>query len=670
MRRRLTPLLVVAIAASLMMVTVPSGLASDRFEDVPDDNIFHDDISWMAEAEITRGCNPPDNTEFCPDDFVTRGQMAAFFVRALNLTSTEGGTDFTDTDGHLFEGDILRFSAAGITRGCNPPDNDEYCPDDLVTREQMAAFFHRGSRVLIDLQVIQYSDWHGQLDPLFDFEADAEFGGAAALATYFEQERASVANTLTITGGDDFGGTPPLSNVFDERPAVLAQNLMGLDVSTLGNHNFDRGVDHLQEMIDLAEYDYVSANLANVEDNLTGVEPYRIFDFPAGLQVAVIGVTNEEAPSLVFPSSFGTIEVTDSAAAAQSVRDDLADSGVDVFILVAHKGVRSFVDGQAQGELIDLAESVEGFDLVLGDHTDVQYAEMHNGALVTEARSKGRDYARISLQVRPMGSGEVASKSVEFVEPLADAVSPDQAVVDMLEPFREQLADEFDQKIGEAAALFPRGEHGGVQNYERLGEAEVGNLMTDSFLARYDVDFAFTNSGGIRSPLPSSYEPQDETLDRDFNFPDDLVLGDVFEFHSFGNTVVTREITGALLWDMMEHGLGELPDADGRFPQIAGFNVVYDSSQPPGERVVSMETDDGIPILANDTVYTIALPDFVNAGGDDYTMLADGEGTTREPLTTVVAAYIEAQGTITPFLDCRLVDQNPGSVAAQRQPDC
>jgi 5'-nucleotidase len=209
------------------------------------------------------------------------------------------------------------------------------------------------SNGVVELQIIHYSDWHGQLDPLFVF-GEGTFGGAAELATYFRQEEANNPNTLIITGGDDFGASPPLSSFFDEMPAVLAQNLMGTDVSALGNHNFDKGVAHLQEMVNLAEYTYLGANLDNLEENVEGIEPYKIFHFP-GIKVAVIGVTNEEAPTLVFPGSFGTIDITNSAEAAQRTRDRLARQGVDVFILVAHKGLRT--TGPDTGELIDLANS-------------------------------------------------------------------------------------------------------------------------------------------------------------------------------------------------------------------------------------------------------------------------------------------------------------------------
>ncbi|HEX2153447.1 MAG TPA: S8 family serine peptidase [Acidimicrobiia bacterium] len=113
------------------------------FDDVPDDHLFHQEITWLAEQGITRGCNPPANDLFCPDDSVTRGQMAAFLNRALDLASTTEDF-FVDDDSSVFEGDINRLAAADITRGCNPPANDEYCPGDTLSRAQMATFMMRG----------------------------------------------------------------------------------------------------------------------------------------------------------------------------------------------------------------------------------------------------------------------------------------------------------------------------------------------------------------------------------------------------------------------------------------------------------------------------------------------------------------------------------------------
>ena len=109
---------------------------------VDDDGSVHEsDIEAIAAADITRGCNPPWNDEFCPSSPVTRGEMAAFLVRALGLGT--GPDSFVDDALSVFEGDINALAAAGITRGCNPPDNDRFCPERSITRGEMAAFLTR-----------------------------------------------------------------------------------------------------------------------------------------------------------------------------------------------------------------------------------------------------------------------------------------------------------------------------------------------------------------------------------------------------------------------------------------------------------------------------------------------------------------------------------------------
>ena len=105
-------------------------------------NIFEGAIEAIAAEGITQGCNPPANTRFCPNDFVTRGEMAVFLVRALHLTDN-GGNLFVDDDGLFYENSADRLKAAGITLGCNPPTNDRYCGERNVTRGEMAAFLVR-----------------------------------------------------------------------------------------------------------------------------------------------------------------------------------------------------------------------------------------------------------------------------------------------------------------------------------------------------------------------------------------------------------------------------------------------------------------------------------------------------------------------------------------------
>jgi hypothetical protein len=113
--------------------------AADPFDDSTS-SVFAESIRWLSATGITEGCAP---RRFCPDDRVTRGQMAAFLGRALKLAAPPSPITFTDSRGHLFEGAISRLAYAGITVGCNPPTNNRFCPNSYVTRGEMAAFLVR-----------------------------------------------------------------------------------------------------------------------------------------------------------------------------------------------------------------------------------------------------------------------------------------------------------------------------------------------------------------------------------------------------------------------------------------------------------------------------------------------------------------------------------------------
>jgi hypothetical protein len=116
--------------------------AGNLFTD-DDGSVFEASIDRLATAGVTKGCNPPLNDQFCPNHYVTREQMAAFLVRALGLTDEDPSIHFTDLAGSVFTDAINKLATAGITKGCNPPANDKFCPRDRVTREQMAAFLER-----------------------------------------------------------------------------------------------------------------------------------------------------------------------------------------------------------------------------------------------------------------------------------------------------------------------------------------------------------------------------------------------------------------------------------------------------------------------------------------------------------------------------------------------
>lgn len=516
-----------------------------------------------------------------------------------------------------------------------------------------------------ELQILTISDWHGQIDPLSVSTpaGNVDMGGAAVLSSYFKAERLRHPNTLLFTAGDAFGASPPLASFFNEKPAVEALNAMGIAADTFGNHNFDKGISHLQQMINLAQYKFVSTNIKNVGMGLTGViSPYHMVEI-GGLKVGIIGITNPDAPTLVFPGSFGPLEVmtmSESIAAAKAAAAQARAAGAQVLVALCHLGA-TYVDpaGNPSGPLLDFAAGVNEFNIIVGDHTDTRVAKFVNGAAVVENQSKGRTYAKIILKVRPK-TGEIVSTDVSFVDPLRSAVTADATVEAAMAPYRTQLSMQLDRVIGTATDVFVR--NGTI---ERTQEMPIGDLLADAIRNRYGTQIALINSGGIRQPLPSSYAPADKSLRRttagysDAGPPYDLVAGDPYAVLPFGNSVITRTVTGNQLWAMLENGLGSAPASAGKFPQISGFKVTYSVSQAAGTRVQSITLDDGASVGRDNTTYTLATVDFVNAGGDGYTMLADGQGTTRESIAEVLMGAISDAGTISPALYSGRITQTP-----------
>jgi 2',3'-cyclic-nucleotide 2'-phosphodiesterase (5'-nucleotidase family) len=528
----------------------------------------------------------------------------------------------------------------------------------------------------VEIQLLNVSDWHGQLDPIV--VGTTQVGGAAVLSAYFQAERAANPNSLTLTAGDAVGATPPLSSFFQDEPTILAMNLMGFDVDTLGNHNFDGGIARLQNHIDLAEFQYVSANLQNRDDNLTGVKDFEIFDV-GGVKVAVIGITNPEAPELVFPGNFGTIVPTDPVQAALKARNAAKDAGAEVVVVITHMGVTGFnQNGTPFGPLIDFANAVNKdkknpkIDVIVGDHTDIQFEGVINGALVYENRSRGLTYAKAVLTI-DASNRKIISKDVVFVTPLASAVTPDPAIVALLQPYREALGPILNTQIGTSLVEIPRSDSCG-RGDGRLCESLVGNTVTDAMRTQYGVDFAITNSGGLRAALTCPTTDSLSDFCPPFTPPPyPITRGQVLTVLPFGNIVVTLQINGAELKTMLEHGVSSMPGANGRFAQVSGLCFTYDIAAPVGSRVTSVVRQaadgscTGSPVdLTAASTYSIAENDFMANAGDGYPNFSS-RMVTRDIMDQVLADYVAGNSPIDPAIQGRIVCTTSGATLCPAQ---
>ena len=569
----------------------------------------------------------------------------------------------------------------------------------------------------IELQIDAFSDFHGQLLPTA-VPGVGDVGGAAVLSAYFNADRAQNPNTLLLAGGDTFGASPPIANAFKEVPVVEALNLMGLTASAVGNHEFDSGPKHLNSQIELARYPYLSANLARTRDNLSCpirargcVAPFEIVSV-GGVKVAIIGLTTPETATLVVPGNLGTVEIEDPVAAANQARAEAASGGAEVFVAIAHIGATpsaasapidgalrdgrcypycpsgapndddgdgwGWADNQscivkgsgqdrnqpcacaaagvgATGALIDLASQISGFDLIIGGHSHNQINTEVKGVPVIETKSQGVEYFRVSLRYDPAARA-VTGHSVTIVTPVAQDVTPDPAIVNLLAPYQKRLNELFDSPIATAAGLFERG-----NNVERLRETAIGDLLADALRKRYDADIGFMNGGGIRAPLPSSYTPADLNLRRSTagyrqGPPYDLVVGDVFSVLPFGGNAVMREVTGEKLWQILEHSVEYLPAPKGGFGQVSGIRFSFDSSKPARSRLVSVTRTDGTPVAPDLKRYSLVTSDYIGLGGDDYTMLTDVKPEVRDPLIDIFLSHLKSCATLNPTVEGRIKD--------------
>lgn len=489
-----------------------------------------------------------------------------------------------------------------------------------------------------------FSDWHGQLEPVPVTVGGVTrlLGGAAVLKAYFDRERSqNPSGTLVVTAGDAFGATPPVSSFLEDVPAVEAQNLLGVDVDTLGNHNFDYGLPRLEKLMALARFPYVAANVVGQGGRIL-VPPSHVFS-RNGVQIGVIGIANPETPVVVSPGRVGEYRFLDPAPLINRHAASLRGQGAHLVIVLAHIGASAVTaDGKPRGPLGELARAVRGVDVLIGDHTDLSVNAMVDDVLVVQSRSKGVEYAVIEVEY-DLAHGKVGQRTAVHKRALADAIAPDPTLTALVEGYLIQVRPLFDQGIGEA---------GGRLDRSRAGESLLGNFVVDAMRAEYGTQLAFTVSGGLRDDLPSSYRPAPRQFRRPqpgyaAGPPWDLVRGDFFAIFPFGNVAVTFRITGRTLWEALENSVSQGAVVDGRFTneagrllQVAGFAYHFDPQRPVGRRVRSVTAADGTPILPDDRMWTAVTIDFAYYGGDGYSMLNNGTGTTRDPIAETVARAV------------------------------
>ena len=519
-----------------------------------------------------------------------------------------------------------------------------------------------------NVQFLEFSDFHGAI------EASSSTIGAAVLATALAADRKTVKSTFTISVGDNIGGAPVISSAFDELPTIEALNLMKLDVSTFGNHEHDRPIPHLRQMIDASQFDWVASNystLAPLKGKVNAPTEF-VIEERGGVKVGFVGMNTPDVAELVFAGNLNygkglsrSLVVSPALARVNQRVLEARAAGAQLVVALVHEGWDANVDGAAIGTLIDLAVALTGADAVFGAHTHQQHASMVEGRPVVQVPNSGQMYSRTVICLDTVSGAPVGS-SVDFVTKAAlSSVTADTTTAALVAEYRAALGTKLDVVVGTVSGVFPRG---GTPAVERSGETPMGDFAADAVRSRYGTDFAILNGGGMRDQLPGSgYQPVNPALRRPLpgsSGPYDVTLGDVISVLPFGNTAATTTMTGATLWQALENGVSGWPTA-GRFPQISGFRFAFDPTLPAGSRITSVTKTDGTPIARDGTVFSVTTIDYMVYGGDGYDGVFSPEtAIMRDPYIDAVLDALKrdlANGTVTvvPVADGRITSPRP-----------
>jgi 2',3'-cyclic-nucleotide 2'-phosphodiesterase (5'-nucleotidase family) len=532
---------------------------------------------------------------------------------------------------------------------------------------------HSQGRVLVEIlkgapsyrtvPIVGLTDFHGQLEQTTTTidGRNVGVGGAAQLGTLFDEELAQLPGEgLLLASGDNVGASPANSGLLEDMPAIDVQNAWGLDATSLGNHEFDYGVERLLKHIERATYPFLATN---VVETATGqlpswLEPSKVFTVN-GVRVGVIGAELKETPELVAAGATAGLEFLDEAEAIKAESERLRQMGVRVQVVVIHQGATlgsNAVAGAAptpwDGPIVSIVDRLQDttVDLVLAGHTH-RIANFARGRItVAEGLNAGASYSVAQLVVRG-GDVEWVGAATRLAKNLGVAKRADvKAIVD---DANAQTAVLRNQVIGTQQFDIKR-------DPTRLSESAMGNLVADAMRVKYpSIDAAYTNSGGLRQDLNCSPPSAGEQ-------PCEITWGEMFAVLPFGNRTVIATYTGAQLQEAFLNGFSPVCNpaiATGRFPQVSGLKATFTCNGTTPVVTGMWKTPAGAggpetPIGPADTV-RLVINDFMYTGGDGYTVFSQGTNVLQpgDDLLQVAIDYVAANSPVGPVVDGRLIKQ-------------
>lgn len=498
----------------------------------------------------------------------------------------------------------------------------------------------------VEVNILATNDFHGRI------QSNGVEAGAAVLAGAVEQIRAQHPNTVFAAAGDLIGASTFESFIAHDKPTIDALNAAGLDVSAVGNHEFDQGFDDLKNRVMAPEsasnpeggatWKYIGANVRMKDSGNPALDPTFV-ETLGGVQVGFIGAVTEHLPELVSPAGIANIQVTDIPTAVNTEADRLKKEGVDVIVLLVHEGAPNTdcatMDDDPASDFGQIITGVNAnVDAIVSGHTHLEY----------NCHFPVKEWAGRAVTERPVVSaGQYGSNlnQLDFaVDPATGAVQAvDQQVLHLTtknadgkftanypaDPAVQAIVDkavaEADVKgakpLGDIAGPFKRatrpkaGASGTEEN--RGGESTLGNLVAEA--QRWATEspttggaqIAFMNPGGLRADMVGN------TPD---HYPTELTYKQAANVQPFANTLVNMEMTGAQIRTLLEQQWQ--PEGASRpFLRLGvskGFTYTYD---PAAHTITNMWLNGRQ--VTDDATYSVTANSFLAAGGDNFLVFKD-----------------------------------------------
>ncbi|MGW9631551.1 bifunctional metallophosphatase/5'-nucleotidase [Agromyces sp. NPDC055520] len=526
------------------------------------------------------------------------------------------GMGSTRSRRRIVAGALAAATAVGLTIGATAPAQAAPSPKGVEARS-------------VDINLVTVNDFHGRI------EQDGAAGGIAALATAVNSFRAENPNTVFAAAGDMIGASTFTSFIQQDTPTIEALNAAGLDVSAVGNHEFDKGfADLTDRVMPLADWEYLGANVRDAATGDAVLPEYWLKKFQ-GVTIGFVGAVTDELPSLVSPAGIAGLTVERPVAAANRVADQLSDGKkgngeADIVIMLVHEGaattdVSSAVDPNSRfGDIVLNAN--DNIDAIVSGHTHLPYNHVIDGRPVISSGQYGERFSNMQI------SFDRATKSITKMENTIYTMAVRNDKGDVIGYNYEQdpaiaasvaeakkIADELGNvEIGSTTAAIGRAVRAPAPPVleNRGGESTLGNLVADvqkwalEADGTRDVDITFMNPGGLRADLDSG----------------SVTYREAAAVQPFANTLVTFDLTAAQIKQVLEEQW-QPTGATRPFLKLGvneALTYTYDPAAAAGSHITEILLD-GVP-LDPAASYTVGANSFLASGGDNFFTLAHGTG--------------------------------------------